>query len=141
MDYKALGFKAGLEIHQQLDTLKLFCFCPSNLQDVGGAPFRGRPRPPQSELGEVDAAALEEAKRDLSFLYEPAGTCLVEADEEPPHAANRQALETALILALLLDAKIVDDVHFMRKIVIDGSNTTGFQRSALVATDGRLEVE
>ena len=141
MDYKALGFKAGLEIHQQLDTLKLFCACPSNLQDVGGAPFRRRLRPTQSELGEVDAAALEEAKRDLSFLYEPAGTCLVEADEEPPHAANRQALETALILALLLDAKIVDEVHFMRKIVIDGSNTTGFQRSALVATDGRLEVE
>ena len=141
MAAKDPGLKAGLEIHQQLDTRKLFCDCPSALREAGGAPFRRRLRPTQSELGEVDAAAVEEAMRGLTFVYEPAGTCLVEADEEPPHDANRDALDIAITVALLLDARLVDEVHFMRKLVIDGSNTTGFQRSALVATDGRLEVD
>ena len=141
MDYAAIGPKAGLEIHQQLDTHKLFCACPSVLTEHTGPTFQRRLRPTQSELGEVDAAAIEEAKRALTFIYEAAGTCLVEADEEPPHAANHEALETAMTVALLLDARLVDEIHFMRKIVIDGSNTTGFQRSALIATDGRLEVD
>jgi len=34
VDYKELGFKAGLEIHQQLDTSKLFCNCPSILRNI-----------------------------------------------------------------------------------------------------------
>jgi len=142
MDYRALGLKVGLEIHQQLATHKLFCDCPSRLVDeAGGVRFRRRLRPTQSELGEVDAAAIEEAKRHLTFVYEAtSNTCLVEADEEPPHHPNEEALDTVLEVALLLGAKPVREVDFMRKIVIDGSNTTGFQRSALVALDGSIEV-
>ena len=142
MDYRALGLKVGLEIHQQLATHKLFCPCASALVDAsGGVQFRRRLRPTQSELGEVDAAAIEEAKRRLTFVYEATpNSCLVEADEEPPHPPNSIALDIALEMALLLEAKPVAEVDFMRKIVIDGSNTSGFQRSALVALDGHLDV-
>ena len=141
MDYRALGLKVGLEIHQQLATHKLFCEDASTLVDApGGLRFRRRLRPTQSELGEVDAAAIEEAKRRLTFVYETTpNVCLVEADEEPPHPPNPEALDIALEIALLLDAKPVSEVDFMRKIVIDGSNTSGFQRSALIALDGHLE--
>src|SRR3990170_9127853 len=89
MDYAALGLKCGLEIHQQLDTYKLFCEDPSERSDVVTAEFRRRLRPTQSELGEVDAAAVEEAKRKLTFVYQATpNSCLVEADEEPPHPPN-----------------------------------------------------
>src|SRR3989442_4149094 len=142
MDYRALGLKVGLELHQQLATRKLFCECESVLvEDPGGIRFRRRLRPTQSEIGEIDAAALEEAKRRLTFVYEATpNSCLVEADEEPPHPPNPGALDIALEIALLLDAEPVNEVDFMRKIVIDGSNTSGFQRSGLVALDGRLDV-
>ena len=141
MDYRALGLKVGLEIHQQLAAHKLFCEDVSALVDTAaGQRFRRRLRPTQSELGEVDAAALEEAKRRLTFVYETTtNSCLVEADEEPPHPPNPEALDIALEIALLLNARPVSEVDFMRKIVIDGSNTSGFQRSALVAIDGWLE--
>ena len=141
MDYRALGLKVGLEIHQQLATHKLFCEDASVLVDApGGLRFRRRLRPTQSELGEIDAAAIEEAKRRLTFVYEATpNSCLVEADEEPPHPPNPEALDIALEIALLLDARCASEVDFMRKIVIDGSNTSGFQRSALVALDGHLQ--
>ena len=142
MDYRALGFKAGLEIHQQLDSHKLFCADRSELSEAVVEEFVRRLRPTQSELGEVDAAAIEEAKRDLAFVYQAtSNTCLVEADEEPPHPCNEDALDTVLTFALMMNATIFDEVHFMRKIVIDGSNTAGFQRSALVAVDGSFEVD
>ena len=141
MDYKAIGFKAGLEIHQQLDAHKLFCECPSKISDHVDYCFQRMLRPTQSELGDVDRAALEEAQRKRRFLYSAstASTCLVENDEEPPHSANSEAIDVCLTMALLLGAKPVDEVQFMRKIVIDGSNTTGFQRTALVAMNGCLK--
>lgn len=142
MDYRALGLRVGLELHQQLATRKLFCEDASALvEETSGLQFRRRLRPTQSELGEVDAAAVEEAKRHLTFVYEATpNSCLVEADEEPPHPPNPDALDIALEIALMLNASPVDEVHFMRKIVIDGSNTAGFQRSALIAIDGHLDV-
>jgi glutamyl-tRNA(Gln) amidotransferase subunit E len=142
MDYRAIGLRCGLEVHQQLDTRKLFCACPSRLSERTEGTFLRRLRPTVSELGEVDAAAIEEAKRRLAFVYQVTdNTCLVEADEEPPHEANPDALGTALLVSLMLDAQPVREVHFMRKLVIDGSNTTGFQRSALIAVDGGIEVD
>src|SRR3989442_5004364 len=142
MDYRTVGLKVGLEIHQQLATHKLFCEGASVRVDArGGQRFRRRFRPTQSELREVDAAAIEEAKRRLTFVYETTpNSCLVEADEEPPHPPNPEARDIALEIALLLDAKPVNEVDVMRKLVIDGSNTAGFQRSALVALDGQLAV-
>ncbi len=100
-------------------------------------------RPTQSELGKIDRAAFEEARRKLNFIYEAYTheTCLVEADEEPPNPLNLEALEISLIMATLLNMHVVDEFHLMRKQVIDGSNTGGFQRTGLVATEGYLETE
>jgi len=132
--------RAGLEIHQQLDTHKLFCPCESRLSDEVVAEFTRVLRPTQSEMGEVDKAALEESVKKRRFLYQATdNSCLVEADEEPPHELNRDALMIALKVAALLNARPVDEVQFMRKIVIDGSNTTGFQRTALIAVNGCIE--
>jgi len=132
----------GIEIHQQLDTHKLFCSCRTDLVEEEGTTILRRLRPTQSEMGELDRAALAQAERKMRFRYQaPRGvSCLVDADEEPPHDADAEALETTLTMSSLLKARVVDEVHFMRKIVIDGSNTTGFQRTALVAMDGEIEV-
>ena len=140
MDYSKLNLKVGLEIHQQLDTHKLFCDCESKLNEKKGIVFLRRLRPTQSEMGEIDRAAVAEAQKKLCFYYQTADTCLVEADEEPPHAANDEAIDITLEASFMSNAKIVDEVHFMRKVVIDGSNTAGFQRTALVALDGFIEV-
>ena len=35
--------------------------------------------------------------------------------------------------------KIVDEVEIMRKMVIDGSNTSGFQRTGYVGSDGSID--
>jgi len=150
LDYAALGFKAGLEIHQQLDTPKLFCRCPSRLDDENDIKtgkydikFTRALKPTASELGEVDRAALEEARKSLLFQYEGsrASCCLVEMDEEPPHAMTQEALDAALQVTLLLRGKPVEEVHVMRKIVVDGSNTSGFQRTSLLATQGLVASE
>jgi glutamyl-tRNA(Gln) amidotransferase subunit E len=141
MNYEEIGFRAGLEIHQQLDTHKLFCRCQSVISEKEDYSFERYLRPTQSEMGDVDRAALEEARRKRRFLYSASvkSTCLVEADEEPPHSANEEAVDICLMVALLLGAKPVDEVQFMRKIVIDGSNTTGFQRTALIAMNGKVD--
>jgi len=132
--------KCGLEIHQQLATKKLFCDCESELSDnVLGTVVRVL-RPTQSEMGDIDRAALEESLKNRRFIYELTdNSCLVELDEEPPHELNRDALDIAIQVSLMLNAKIVDEIHVMRKIVIDGSNTSGFQRTALIAVDGHIE--
>jgi len=44
-----------------------------------------------------------------------------------------------LEVAKFFKMNIVDKVSFMRKIVIDGSNTSGFQRTALIGTGGCIE--
>jgi len=145
IEYHKAGLKAGLEIHQQLDTkTKLFCKCPTTLRDRKESIFSLKRylRASKSEMGEVDEAALEEEKYSRTFIYKGYdSTCLVENDEEPPRELNREAIDISLEVALLLGMNPVDEVHTMRKIVIDGSNTCGFQRTALVATDGRIETE
>ena len=145
IDYDKMGLKAGLEIHQQLDTrTKLFCKCPTTLRDNKDSAysFIRYLRASKSEMGEVDKAAREEESYSRTFLYKAYdSTCLVENDEEPPGELNPEAIDIALEIALMLNMKVVDEIHTMRKIVIDGSNTCGFQRTALVATDGRLTTE
>jgi glutamyl-tRNA(Gln) amidotransferase subunit E len=144
-DYEELGLVAGLEIHQQLDTAtKLFCGCPTDRREPEEATerFTRYLHPTRSELGEVDEAAVEESRVDREFEYLAYdSTCLVEADEEPPGRLDAEALEVAMEIAALLDAAVVDQLHVMRKIVVDGSNTTGFQRSALLARDGEIETD
>ena len=132
----------GIEIHQQLDTKKLFCSCDSHLCEEGHGSTYRRLRPTTSEMGEIDRAALAQFQRNLGYRYQSCdGTsCLVELDEEPPHDTNAEALATTLTFSEMMKARVVDEIHFMRKIVVDGSNTSGFQRTALVAMNGSLDV-
>ncbi|MDR3062780.1 MAG: Glu-tRNA(Gln) amidotransferase subunit GatE, partial [Methanobrevibacter sp.] len=143
MDWKKLGLKMGIEIHQQLNTEhKLFCPCKTELIDAARDTTISRNlRPTQSELGQIDRAAYQEAQRKLHFKYESYNynTCLVECDDEPPHGLNEEALEISLTIAELLNMHVVDEFHTMRKQVIDGSNTGGFQRTGLIATDGYID--
>ena len=144
-DYSKIGLLVGLECHQQLATrTKLFCSCkPSLFKGEPKITFVRRLRPTQSELGQVDPAAYFEFKKGVKILYEADNetSCLVEMDEEPPHPLNPEAVEVALTVALMMNAKPVDEIHVMRKTVIDGSNTTGFQRTCVVALNGSIEVE
>ncbi len=143
--YHGIGLMVGLELHQQLDTpRKLFCHCPPVIRDDepdGG--FIRRLRPTQSEMGEIDPAALFEFKRGKRFYYEyyRDTTCLVEADEEPPHEIDPSSIDICLTMAKFLHADPVNEIHPMRKIVIDGSNTTGFQRTAIIAMGGEIEID
>lgn len=136
--------KVGLELHQQLDTSrKLYCHCPTTLRDEppdGG--FIRRLRPTRSEMGEVDPAALFEFQKGLKYYYEYYNdtTCLVEADEEPPHDLCEESIDICLTIANFLESSPIDEIHSMRKTVIDGSNTTGFQRTAIVTLGGKLQV-
>ena len=140
-----VGLKVGLEIHCQLDTAnKLFCKCPTRLSDKPPTlTFIRRLRPTQSELGQVDPAAMFEFQKGRAILYETDAetSCLVEMDEEPPHDLNWEAVDVGLAISMMLNSKPVDEIHLMRKIVIDGSNTTGFQRTCVVALGGSLKVE
>src|SRR3990167_7865045 len=142
LDYNELGFKCGLEIHQQLEGKKLFCSCPTlNSGNEADVRFERRLRAVAGETGAVDIAAKHEMEKGKKIIYEADSedTCLVEYDEEPPHELSKQALETAIKVALLLNAKIVDEIQIMRKTVVDGSNVSGFQRTALVAMDGFID--
>lgn len=141
VDYKKLGFKSGLEIHQQLDSHKLFCNCPSVLRsDEPDFKIKRKLHLVAGESGEVDVAAKFQHSLDKEFIYEGYDTtCLVELDEEPPHKINQEALKTALQISLLLNCEIVGLSQVMRKTVINGSNTSGFQRTVMIARDGFIE--
>lgn len=143
IDPASLDLKVGFEIHQQLATRsKLFCNCKCEEAQKYDRSFVRKLRPTQSELGAYDPAAMFESSkmRTVEYLTAFGSSCLVEADEEPPHDVSPVALETALIFSLALHSNVMDEVHVMRKLVIDGSNTTGFQRTMLVASGGHLEV-
>lgn len=143
IDYKKLKMKAGLEIHQQLDTKhKLFCNCSAALeQKQTKTEVARKQHPVASELGEVDAAVQYEFFRDRIFSYQvfPNETCLVELDEEPPHDINPEALRIAIEIAFLLNCEMTSEIHVMRKTITDGSNTGAFQRTMIVGRNGRLK--
>jgi glutamyl-tRNA(Gln) amidotransferase subunit E len=143
MDWKKIGLRCGIEIHQQLVGKKLFCDCPTHISedDESHIEVKRKLRAVIGETGKIDAAAAQEQARDKTYIYRAYQdtTCLVELDEEPPHSMNKDGLYTTLQIASLLNANIVDEVQVMRKTVVDGSNTTGFQRTALVARNGILK--
>ncbi|HJJ35967.1 MAG TPA: Glu-tRNA(Gln) amidotransferase subunit GatE [Methanocorpusculum sp.] len=142
MNYEALGLKAGIEIHQQLNTKeKLFCHSPTvirNTDEHYGVVQRYL-RTAASETGDVDRAAAEEAMQHRLFSYYTYDTTgLVEIDEEPPAPLNREALDIVLTIAKMFAMTPLPEIHTMRKMIVDGSATSGFQRTALVALNGKI---
>lgn len=143
MKEKETKIKLGLEIHQQLDSHKLYCNCPSVLRsDEPEFKVYRKLHAVAGEEGEIDIAAMYEAGQEKEFIYQGYDTtCLVELDEEPPYLINQEALQIALHISLLLNCEIVPISQIMRKTVIDGSNTSGFQRTVLVGRGGYIETE
>jgi len=142
LNYEKLKFKSGLEIHQQIDTEKLFCKCQSILRnDEPDLIFQRKLHAVAGESGEIDVAAQYQASLKKEFIYQfyKDNNCLVEIDEEPPKELNQEALKIALQISLLLNCKIFPISQIMRKTVIDGSNTSGFQRTVLIAYGGFVE--
>lgn len=141
LDYEKLGLKVGLEFHQRLDTDKLFCSCNSEIkEEKPEAKIERRIRPSTGELGETDQAAIKEAIKGKKFTYDTYkdSTCLIETDSEPPHPIDTEAFELTLKIAKMLNCQLFDEIHVMRKTVVDGSNTTGFQRTAMIGHDGQI---
>jgi glutamyl-tRNA(Gln) amidotransferase subunit E len=139
--HKELGLMCGIEIHQQLEGKKLFCDCPTALRDDDPHFTISRKlRASAGESGRVDIAAKQEQVRDKTFHYQgyKDTTCLVETDSEPPHKVNQDALHTVLQFAKIINADVSPVVQVMRKTVADGSNTSGFQRTALVSRKGTI---
>ena len=144
MDYKKIGLTVGIEIHQELATeTKLFCNCPPELNKDGyDFTFSRKLRPAQSELGEIDPAALFEFLKGKTIIYEAdhRTSCLVEMDEEPPSPMDKEAVDIVLTFSLMTKGTPVDEVQVMRKTVVDGSNTGGFQRTSVVSLGGEIDV-
>ncbi|MEA2030030.1 MAG: Glu-tRNA(Gln) amidotransferase subunit GatE [candidate division Zixibacteria bacterium] len=142
--YKQLGFKCGLEIHQQLLTKsKLFCRCPAGIYQRGddfNAEVIRHMRPTLSEMGEYDGTALMERKTRKNIIYRIKNetACTYEIDDTPPFKIDLEALEIAIEIALLLKTNIVGELHITRKQYLDGSIPTGFQRTAIVGIEGKI---
>jgi glutamyl-tRNA(Gln) amidotransferase subunit E len=145
MNYQDIDLTVGIEIHQELATRhKLFCACNPNLStEKPDYTFERKLRPSQSELGEMDPAALFEFLKGKTIIYEAdyKTSCLVEMDEEPPGPLDSEALDITLLFGLMVGAKPVDEVHIMRKTVVDGSNTGGFQRTSVISLGGSIEIK
>ncbi|HET6517036.1 MAG TPA: Glu-tRNA(Gln) amidotransferase subunit GatE [Nitrosopumilaceae archaeon] len=139
-----IGLKVGLEIHQQLATSKkLFCNCIPIELDEYTSKFTRKLRASKSELGKYDPAALFESTKSQTIVYyaNSQSSCLVEKDEEPPHSIDTNAKKIALLIATSLNSNIFNEIYPMRKIVIDGSNTSGFQRTMLISQGGSFDVD
>jgi glutamyl-tRNA(Gln) amidotransferase subunit E len=144
INYNEIGLKVGLEIHQQLATnKKLFCNCIPKETNEYTSKFSRKLRASKSELGEYDPAALFETKKSKTMIYyaNPLSSCLVEKDEEPPHDVDNIAKSIAIQIAVALESNIFNEIYVMRKMVIDGSNTSGFQRTMLISQGGFIKIE
>ena len=143
--YKSIGFRCGLEIHQRLDTKeKLFCSCTAGIaEDKAIGRVERFQRAVAGELGIVDPSTRFEGMRHRKFIYTiyKKSSCLVDMDEEPPHGLNKDALELGLRACAVLKAAVPDEVEVMRKVVVDGSDPSAFQRSMMIGFDGKIEVD
>ncbi len=144
VNWTDLGLKCGIECHQQLEGQKLFCKCPTQIrEDEPHFIFTRKLRAAAGELGQIDLAAQQETKKNRRFIYEGYydTNCQIEMDEQPPMPPCEENINTILTVAKLLSATFADEIHFMRKTIADGSNTSAFQRTALVACNGKINTQ
>ncbi|HNZ03325.1 MAG TPA: Glu-tRNA(Gln) amidotransferase subunit GatE [Myxococcota bacterium] len=143
--YEKLGLMCGIEMHRQLHTQhKLFCRCP--VKPYSGeyhAEILRHMRPTLSELGEYDPTALMEFKTKKEVLYRlnRDTVCTYEIDDAPPFSLNREALNKAIRMALILNLSLVNEIHIARKQYLDGSIPTGFQRTTILGVNGYMMVD
>lgn len=143
--YEKLGLMCGIEMHRQLHTQhKLFCKCPVKPYSVEyHAEILRHMRPTLSELGEYDPTALMEFKTKKEVLYRlnRDTVCTYEIDDAPPFSLNREALNKAIRMALILNLSLVNEIHIARKQYLDGSIPTGFQRTTILGVNGYMMVD
>ena len=136
-----MKIKCGFEWHVQIDSGKLFCRCKSEIKENKDyLEIKRLIRPSFGESGKIDISAEFEGQKTKKIVYKVFNDtdCLVDIDEEPPHALDRDALSTGVNLSYALNAYLLNNLIFMRKTIVDGSNTTGFQRTAILAVNGEF---
>ncbi len=143
--YRQLGLKCGIEMHRQVFTThKLFCRCPVKpYSDEFHAEILRHMRPTLSELGEYDPTALMEfkTKKEIVYRLNRETVCTYEMDDAPPFGLNREALDRALVIGMMLNLNLVDEIHIARKQYLDGSIPTGFQRTCIIGVNGWIRVD
>ena len=141
-DWRGLGLRTGLEIHQQLLTeRKLFCRCKAGLYSKAhDAEVLRHMRPTLSELGEYDGTALMEfkTKKEIVYLLNRETVCTYEMDDAPPFEIDDRAVDIAIEVALLLNLNLIGELHIARKQYLDGSIPTGFQRTTILGINGSI---
>ncbi|HVP06438.1 MAG TPA: Glu-tRNA(Gln) amidotransferase subunit GatE, partial [Candidatus Acidoferrum sp.] len=92
------------------------------------------------ELGEYDGTALMEFKTRKTVIYriKDETACTYDYDDTPPFQMNREALDIALEIALMLKMNVVGELHIARKQYLDGSIPAGFQRTGIIAIEGSI---
>jgi len=147
IDFRKLGFHAGIEVHHQIRSeRKLFCRCPPILEEDPknmDYSFYRYFRPVLGEMGDFDPGMLVEFEKGYKVIYYACerNTCTYEMDETPPFYPDEEAIKKGFILALYLNCSaLAEEVVVNRKQYLDGSITTGFQRTFIVGRDGWVPV-
>jgi glutamyl-tRNA(Gln) amidotransferase subunit E len=148
LNFEKLGFKSGLEVHHQIKSKrKLFCHCPPTLIESSRTPdyrFERYFRPVLGEMGDYDPGMLIEFEKGYRCIYHAFEECdcIYEQDEQPPYWPDLDSIKNVYKLAHWFDmTALVDEIIFARKQYLDGSITTGFQRTSIVGRDGYVKID
>ena len=147
LDFIKLGFHAGLEVHHQIKSdRKLFCNCPPILEEDPEAmdySFFRYFRPVLGEMGDFDPGMLVEFEKNYKVIYfaRERNTCTYEMDETPPFAPDPEAIRKGFLLSAYFNCSaFAEEIVVNRKQYLDGSITTGFQRTFICGRDGWVPV-